>query len=146
MAEKSKGFINRSTDKLQHIEWKSPRTRRILIITGVVILLIVGAGAGYSVFRQKQTAVTTNSSSGVQTAVARMGSITIDASGSGTLVGGNSTSLAFPIAGIVKEVLVQVGEQVKKGQPLADLADTQSRRRPVCCPKSQGRPSGDRAR
>jgi HlyD family secretion protein len=124
MAEKSKGFINRSTDKLRHIEWKSPRTRRILIITGVVILLIVGAGAGYSVFRQKQTAVTTNSSSGVQTAVARMGSITIDASGSGTLVGGNSTSLAFPIAGIVKEVLVQVGEQVKKGQPLADLADT----------------------
>jgi HlyD family secretion protein len=124
MPDKSKGFAARSTERIRNINWKDSRTRRILFITAGVIILLIAAGGGYTYYQQKQVAASASSSNAVQTAVARMGSITIDATGSGTLVGGNNTSLSFPIAGVVKDLYVQVGQDVKKGQPLADLQDT----------------------
>jgi HlyD family secretion protein len=124
MSEKPKGFIARNLERVRNINWKDKRTRRTLFITGSVIILLIAAGGGYAYYQQKQSAASASSSDAVQTAVARMGSITIDATGSGTLVGGNNTSLSFPIAGVVKDLYVQVGQEVKKGQPLADLQDT----------------------
>jgi multidrug efflux pump subunit AcrA (membrane-fusion protein) len=123
MFEKIKASTKRGAEKIRAMNWKDLRTRRILIIGGVAVLVIIAAGVGYTIYHQKQTASAATSTNAVQTAVARMGSIVIDASGSGTLVGGNNTSLSFPIAGTVKDVLVRVGQEVKKGQALANLED-----------------------
>ncbi len=124
MVEKIKKTTSGSIQKIKGINWKEKKTRRVLIIAGSVALVLILAGSGFAIFRNQQASTSTASSDSYQTAVARRGTLTISASGSGTLVGGNSTSLAFPIAGVVKKLYVTEGEQVTEGQALADLVDT----------------------
>ncbi len=126
MVEKNQKGSSGLAKRIKAINWKEKKTRRILIITGVMVLLLILAGSGYAIFRGTQTTETAASGDNYQTATARRGTLTISASGSGSLVGGNSTSLAFPITGVVKKLYVTEGEQVTEGQPLADLEDTRT--------------------
>ena len=126
MVERIKNLASSSIKKVKAVNWKEKKTRRILIITGAVVLVLILAGSGYAIYRETQTTSTTSSTDNYQTATARRGTLTISASGSGSLVGGNSTSLAFPIAGVVKKLYVTEGEKVTQGQALADLEDTRT--------------------
>ena len=55
-----------------------------------------------------------------------MGDITLSAPVTGSLVASQTANLGFLSSGTVAAVNVQVGDQVKKGQDLADLGDLQS--------------------
>ena len=126
MVEKIKNTTSRSIQKIRRFPWKEKKTRRALVITGSVLLVLILAGSGFAILRDQQATTSADSNDGYQTAVVRNGTLTISASGSGTLVGSNSTSLAFPIAGVVKKLYVTAGEQVTEGQALADLEDTRT--------------------
>lgn len=110
--------------KIRKIDMKSTRTRRNIILAGIATILVIGAAVGYSIWKAGSASADSGDTTGYQTTIARLGTLTISASGSGTLVGGNSTNLAFPIAGTVKKLYVTVGEQVEEGQVLAELEDT----------------------
>ncbi|HZU87137.1 MAG TPA: efflux RND transporter periplasmic adaptor subunit, partial [Anaerolineaceae bacterium] len=95
----------------------------------VVLILFVVLGAGvliYSYLNNQNTATETTQQASYNTTTVRRGSLVLSASGSGTLVPGREASLAFPIAGTLAEVDVQVGDQVEKDQQLARLEDIQS--------------------
>lgn len=92
----------------------------------VVILVLVAAGAGGYYYWQQQQAKATAKNSGTtfNTSTVRRGNISLSASGSGTLVPSQSDSLTFATSGTVAKVSVQVGDEVKKDQVLATLANT----------------------
>jgi HlyD family secretion protein len=91
----------------------------------IVILLIVAAGVvGYFLWNHNQQANAAQAAAATpdfQTTTVRRGDITLSASGTGTLTAGRSNQLSFPIAGTVAKLNVQAGDQVKKGQVLAQL-------------------------
>jgi len=103
----------------------SPKTRKILIPLGV-ILILVAAGAGYYYLTQQSkttTTSTTQSSATVYTAPVTQGSITVSANGSGSLVPSQVFNLGFETSGTVSTVNVQPGDVVKIGQILASEED-----------------------
>jgi len=89
----------------------------------VLIPLLVGVGyMGYTAL----TRINANPNEGAQnnspeTAVARIGDLTISASGSGEVVPGSEISLTFDEGGVVGEVLVHVGDRVQAGDVLMRL-------------------------
>lgn len=98
--------------------------RRVLWVAGV--LLLVGAGAfGYYmlVYLPSQT----SEEPALQTATVRQGELVISASGSGTLIARDEVNLGFQTAGEVTDVLVRVGDSVKKGDVLAKVDDEDAR-------------------
>ena len=60
---------------------------------------------------------------GFKTSQVRKGSITISASGAGTLIAGQESSLGFSTSGTVAKLNVEVGDVVKQGDVLAELAN-----------------------
>lgn len=107
---------------------KRSRTRRTWLIL-VLVILAAGGGAGYYYWTLQTKAAskaatnTTTTSDITYTATVRQGNISISVSGSGTLAAGQENALAFSTSGTVASVNVQVGDQVKKGDELAQLAD-----------------------
>lgn len=99
---------------------KRANARKIWIPILVVLLLAAG-GLGYFYFTQKTAATAQAASTGYKTTTVRKGSLTISVSGSGTLVASQSNDLSFSTTGTVASVKVQVGDQVKKGDVLAQL-------------------------
>jgi HlyD family secretion protein len=59
-----------------------------------------------------------------QTFLVRRGTLTTTVSATGSVVATNAAKLGFPVNGKVAEVLVQVGDSVAQGQPLATLDPT----------------------
>ena len=101
------------------------KTKKFWIILAVIIL--AAAGGGYYYFQSQQTNVVAQAaSSTLQTAQVTEGNIVLSAQATGTLVAGQTANLGFLSSGTVATVNVQVGDQVKKGQDLADLGDLQS--------------------
>jgi HlyD family secretion protein len=89
-------------------------------------LLIVAAAGGFSYYSAGGFRGNTSQSAGgtpavAQNAVARRGSLTITASGTGSLVAGAQTNLGFPQAGVLTDLYVAPGDQVKAGERLARL-------------------------
>jgi HlyD family secretion protein len=88
--------------------------------------LIVAAAGGFSYysaggFRGNISQSTGGTPAAAQNAVARRGSLTITASGTGSLVAGAQTNLGFPQAGVLTNLYVAPGDQVKAGDRLARL-------------------------
>ncbi|MDR3573623.1 MAG: efflux RND transporter periplasmic adaptor subunit [Anaerolineaceae bacterium] len=101
------------------------KTRKFWII--LVVIILVGAGGGYYYFQNQQTKIVAQAdSSSVQTAQVTQADLTLSAQATGSLVSGQTANLGFLSSGTVAAVNVQVGQQVKKGQDLADLGDLQS--------------------
>jgi RND family efflux transporter MFP subunit len=99
---------------------KWSNTKKILIPILIVVLIAAG-GFGYFFWTQKTTVAAQSTESSVKTSQVRTGSITISVSGSGTLIAGRSTDLSFSTTGNVAKLNVQVGDQVKQGDVLAQL-------------------------
>jgi HlyD family secretion protein len=98
---------------------------RILAILAAAVLLSAG-GAGYALWRSNQAAGATPEST-LQTATVRRGNIKLAATGTGTLVAASEATFGFRTSGTVAEVLVEVGDAVAAGDPLARLDDADAR-------------------
>ena len=109
-----------------------PKSRKWLILLGVLILLATG-GFGYYYWNQTTTAsaTTAEATAALKTSTVRQGSITISASGSGTLAAAQTSSLGFTTGGTVAAVHVALGDVVKSGQALAEMSDLDSLRSAV---------------
>jgi RND family efflux transporter MFP subunit len=88
-------------------------------------LIVLGiAAGGYEIYNLNQAQKASAAEPALQTAVARVGDITLEASGSGTLIADQEVSLAFKTSGVLTKLNVAVGDQVKAGEVLAQLDDS----------------------
>lgn len=92
----------------------------------VVALLAAAGGTGYYLWGWQQKTAVQAETPAYQTVQVRTGSLTISATGSGTLVAGDEVNLAFSTSGTVAFVNVAVGDTVEAGDVLAQLEDLQS--------------------
>lgn len=91
------------------------RTRRSRVVTGAVLVLALAASAGgWFWFRPEAEAVVASTTQTVSTSTLKE---TVTASG--TLRAARSEDLSFSVSGTVRAVLVDEGDQVKKGAALA---------------------------
>jgi HlyD family secretion protein len=97
--------------------------RRWAVLLGLVGLLAIGGFA----FRTLSAAPTSaEDATTLQTASVRTGSLSITASGSGTLIVGTSVELGFGTPGTLEALEVKQGDVVVQGDVLAVQADRQS--------------------
>lgn len=98
------------------------RRRRGLLINGALAVLLV-AGAAYAYLSLNGNA---GASSPGRITTVRRGTLVSSVSASGAVASSESRDLAFGTSGTVKEIDVQVGDKVKKGQALARLDDAEA--------------------
>jgi multidrug efflux pump subunit AcrA (membrane-fusion protein) len=99
------------------------RKRNIGIIVAVVAVLAVAGG--YLVYSNANTAAAQDEADQeVQTSVVRTGSITVSATGAGTVIAAQQVDLAFATSGTLTELRVAVGDTVAAGDELARIDDT----------------------
>ncbi len=98
--------------------------RRWAVLAAALAVVIGGVLAFRSLGASAQTAATDTSTT--QTATVRTGNLVLSASGSGTLIAGNSVALGFGTAGTVQTLNVKAGDVVAKGDVLAEEADRKS--------------------
>jgi RND family efflux transporter MFP subunit len=88
----------------------------------LVVLVALLASGSYAIVKARQTTAASTTST-LQTATARTGSLVLEASGSGYLVASSESKVAFEIDGKLAELDVKLGDTVTKGQLLAKLDD-----------------------
>jgi HlyD family secretion protein len=96
-------------------------SRKFLVSLFVLIIL---AGSGYVYYIYQYSPAQADSSPTIQTARVRTGDIQITASGAGYLVSSSDTKLSFRSGGLLTDLNVSVGDEVKADQMLARLDDT----------------------
>lgn len=104
-----------------------PRNRWWLILAGIVVLAAIGAGIYSRVASRPRNADSAGTAS--QISVARRGTITISAIGTGTLQPANQIQLGFGgnSSGKLVTLNVKVGDQVKSGDLLAEIDNAQAK-------------------
>ncbi|MCC6146029.1 MAG: efflux RND transporter periplasmic adaptor subunit [Anaerolineaceae bacterium] len=105
---------------------KRPTIRKPILIGLVTVIVLAGAGLGYTFWKQSAQNTISAEKADYHTAQVRRGDLTLSATGSGTLAAGKTANLSFPISGKVETLNVQVGDRVTKGQELAKLQDLSS--------------------
>lgn len=112
-------------DGLNKLSWSGTGRKRIpwnkktWLVGATLLLLITGGYSAYRVFVPvKNKAGTTPQ---LQTAAARLGDLTVFATGAGQLVPASETSIGFDESGTLSELLVKVGDKVQAGRVLAHL-------------------------
>ncbi|MCJ7716937.1 MAG: efflux RND transporter periplasmic adaptor subunit [Anaerolineales bacterium] len=79
--------------------------------------------SGFAVYRLVTSNPGADSNSELTTSTIRTGDIQVSAFGSGTLISAVEIELGFEIEGVVKEILVGIGDEVVEGQLLVRLDD-----------------------
>ncbi|MGE5776458.1 MAG: biotin/lipoyl-binding protein, partial [Chloroflexota bacterium] len=100
----------------------SAKNRKIIWFAAVALLLAAAGGYVYS-SKASPAPQSANTSSG-QTEFVRRGDLAVTASGSGVLTAQTDANFGFETSGQVTAVYVKLGDQVEKGQVLAQLDDT----------------------
>ncbi len=101
------------------------RIPRKLIRPGLAIIVFLLLGiAIYFPVATLNTKSTSEGTETLQTATSRTGELVIYASGSGTLIPADEVDLAFKTTGQVKTIYIEVGDQVEKGDLLAEVDDS----------------------
>jgi HlyD family secretion protein len=95
------------------------KKHRIWIIGTVALLL--AAGGGYLAYTRYFALAEEPDETTLETATVTQGDIAITADGSGELIPAAEMELAFRTSGVVDEIFVKVGDQVQKGDLLAQL-------------------------
>jgi multidrug efflux pump subunit AcrA (membrane-fusion protein) len=104
------------------------RNKAFKIIGAVILVAILIAGGFYAYTRlASKSAASTTSETPLQTAEATKGNLVLYADGTGTVMPAEESSFGFNTSGQVSEVNVKVGDQVKAGQVLAQLDDTDAK-------------------
>lgn len=97
--------------------FKKKRTWLILSL----LLLVAAVGAYTLVSRKAAAEAASASEAEMQTAVARLGEIVVSASGTGQVIPASEVELSFDESGVLTEMNVGVGQQVKVGDVLARM-------------------------
>ena len=92
------------------------------LLAGLIVLMIGGGGAFYYT---KSTKASTPTEMPLQTATAFRGNIVLYANGTGTLAAAKTSSFGFGTSGQITELDVKIGDQVKAGQVIGKLDDTE---------------------
>jgi len=87
----------------------------------IIIVLALAAGGGYLYYTRVYLPGQEPAEPAIATAQVQRGDLVISVSGSGTLVPVSEMDLGFQSGGYLDEVLVEVGDQVRKGDTLARL-------------------------
>jgi HlyD family secretion protein len=95
--------------------------RRIFWIIGVIAILVVAYFA-YRAYNNAQRAQAAQEN--LQTVSLEEGSLAATIGATGTVRANQSASLVWQTSGTVEQAIVQVGEEVNKGQEIANLAQT----------------------
>lgn len=98
--------------------------RQWAVLATALVALIAG-GLTFRSLRTSAQAASEDTST-LQTTTVRTGSLSLTASGSGTLIVGNSVELGFGTPGTVMTLKVEPGDVVAAGDVLAEQADRQS--------------------
>jgi len=104
-------------------------SRKSIRLVAIVIVLGVLIGGGiyvYSRVASRNTTIATSATS-LQTAKATVGDLVLQADGTGTVMPAAESNFGFNTNGQVSEINVKVGDQVKAGQVLAQLDDTEAK-------------------
>ena len=89
---------------------------RLILLLAIVIII------GVLIWQLRQAATPTTSNAA--TASVTQGNLAVSVTGSGPAQAVQSRTMSFGVSGTVQDVLVQVGDSVKAGQPLARLDTT----------------------
>jgi HlyD family secretion protein len=101
------------------------KNKKFWIILAVIVVIVGGVSGYFILNRQTKTSTTkTTTSKTVYTTQTKTGNLTLSASGTGTLTSEKEVVLSFSVNGNVGKVNVNPGIKVKKGDVLAELADT----------------------
>jgi RND family efflux transporter MFP subunit len=92
----------------------------------LLILLAVGGVTAYRLYTQSKAETATSATSTLQTATARLGSLTVSASAAGKVIAATEISIGFDESGTLSELLVKEGDEVQAGQVLARLETDQT--------------------
>lgn len=98
---------------------KLSKKKRILIVVFLTVLILAGITAG--IFLRGRAGMKKVQAMSVQSARAETGTVSTTVTGTGSLASGEETDVVVPAGVTVKEILVESGEQVKKGQKLATV-------------------------
>lgn len=88
------------------------------------MIAILAAAGGYAYYSKDFLTTRTTNGTALQTERVRRGDLVVSASGSGTLIAQTDASFGFDSSGQVTDVYVKVGDQVEKGQVLAQVDGT----------------------
>ncbi|MDA0301081.1 MAG: HlyD family efflux transporter periplasmic adaptor subunit, partial [Chloroflexi bacterium] len=106
-----------SRSDVSNLIGRKPLWRRWRVVTSVVLVGVI-VGTGYwGLYRDRQTAAVVTT----QQAKVTLGSLSTTLTASGTAAAEQSTPLTFTAGGLVTDVLVRLGEEVRTGQPLVRL-------------------------
>ena len=97
--------------------FKKKKTLWIIII---LALVLIGGGYGLYVWLNPPETVVAETST-LQTAVARLGDLTVFASGTGSVIPASEIGVGFDESGTLTEILVKVGDTIQAGQALARM-------------------------
>jgi HlyD family secretion protein len=92
----------------------------------LAIIILAGAGGGYYYYRQTATTAQAANTTPLQTATVKRGNIVISADGTGSVISENEVQLGFENSGMLAQVNVAVGDEVKTGDVLAVSAPSDS--------------------
>jgi HlyD family secretion protein len=113
-----------SVKKLPKRSWFARLPRPVLWIVLIVVVIAIGGGVYYFVRTQQAKTAAASAQPALQTATARQGNLILRASGTGTLVAASEVNLGFKTSGILTELNVKLGDQVKTGDLVATLDST----------------------
>jgi HlyD family secretion protein len=102
----------------------SGRKRVAVVVVVVLVALAAFGGGGWYYYTHYVQAQTTSGEEELYTTTVRRGTLTIAASGTGTLVPKSEVELSFSSGGLLTEVLVAVGDKVQAGDVLARVDNT----------------------
>jgi HlyD family secretion protein len=85
----------------------------------LVVVILAAAAGGYYYYNQTATTAEAAGTTPLQTATVKTGNLVISASGTGSVISENETQLGFEDGGVLAQLNVVVGDDVKQGDVLA---------------------------
>jgi HlyD family secretion protein len=122
--QKMSSGVSKFFAKIENQRWLAKVPKKLIRFTFVILILAAFGTAIYFPIKSQLSTTTAAATETLQTATVRTGNLVLYASGSGTLTAADQVDLAFSTGGQVKAVYFAVGDEVKKGDLIAEVDDT----------------------